>query len=253
MGKRPKSSGSGWRHERNEPTLAESYKSMPVPAKGFRYIESIVVTLFLIIMACFGVELFLSRPDIREVAQGFIPNPEIISNPEMLYLALGILGATVMPHNLYLHSSIVQTRNFEDSLAGKKQAIRFATLDSTIALMLAMFVNAAILMLAASTFYRTGHTEIAEIEDAYQMLAPLLGTGMASILFAVALLASGQNSAGARLDCRNDHRRAESVSAGQYAGIERKAGVLSREGSTGLIGYDVIILTRTIGAGGSRS
>lgn len=331
MGKRTKSSGSGWRHERTEPTLAESYKSMPVPTKGswfrkflafvgpgymvavgymdpgnwatdiaggsrfnytllsvvlfsnlmavllqslsarlgiatgrdlaqachdhyskpvnfvlwvlcelaiaacdlaeiigsaialkllfglplligviitsldifivlllqhkgFRYIESIVVTLFLIILACFGVELFLSRPDIREVAQGFVPSPDIIRNPEMLYIALGILGATVMPHNLYLHSSIVQTRNFEDSLTGKKQAIRFATLDSTIALMLAMFVNAAILMLAASTFYRTGHTEIAEIEDAYQMLAPLLGTGMASILFAVALLASGQNS-----------------------------------------------------------
>lgn len=162
--------------------------------KGFRYVEVIIVVLIATIMMCFGTELILSRPDVQEVLHGFIPSAEIVKNPAMLYIALGILGATVMPHNLYLHSSIVQTRNYEESYEGKKSAIRFATLDSTIALMMAMFVNAAILILSAATFYTSGHTEIAEIQDAYQMLTPLLGTGMASVLFAVALLASGQSS-----------------------------------------------------------
>ncbi|MFW5434077.1 Nramp family divalent metal transporter [Paenibacillus apiarius] len=162
--------------------------------KGFRYIEVIVVVLIATIMMCFGAELILSRPDVREVLHGFVPSAEIVKNPAMLYIALGILGATVMPHNLYLHSSIVQTRNYEESYEGKKSAIRFATLDSTLALILAMFVNAAILILSAATFHSSGHTEIAEIQDAYHMLTPLLGTGMASVLFAVALLASGQNS-----------------------------------------------------------
>ncbi|MEI7025119.1 Nramp family divalent metal transporter [Paenibacillus sp. y28] len=162
--------------------------------RGFRYIEAIVIALIATIIACFAVEMFLSRPDLGEVMHGFVPNPQIVSNPEMLYIALGILGATVMPHNLYLHSSIVQTRRYEDSVPGKRSAIRFATLDSTIALTLALFVNAGILVLSAAVFHTSGHTEVAEIQDAYHLLTPLLGTGLASVLFGVALLASGQSS-----------------------------------------------------------
>lgn len=162
--------------------------------KGFRYIEAIVISLIAMIMLCFVAEMVLSRPDLGGVLSGFVPKAEIVQNPAMLYIALGILGATVMPHNLYLHSSIVQTRNYEDTVQGKKSAIRFATIDSTVALMLALFVNAAILILSAATFHAAGHTEVAEIQDAYQLLTPLLGTGIASVLFAVALLASGQNS-----------------------------------------------------------
>ncbi|MEC0369506.1 Nramp family divalent metal transporter [Paenibacillus chibensis] len=162
--------------------------------KGFRHIEIMVISFIAIIILCFGVELFLSRPDMGGILQGFVPKTEIVTNPQMLYIALAMLGATVMPHNLYLHSSIVQTRKIDQSLAGKRSAIRFATIDSTVALTIALFVNAAILILAASAFYSTGHTEVAEIQDAYHLLTPLLGTGMASILFAVALLASGQNS-----------------------------------------------------------
>ncbi|MGN7360789.1 Nramp family divalent metal transporter [Paenibacillus sp. SAF-054] len=162
--------------------------------KGFRYIEAIVISLMAVIMLCFVAEMVLSSPQLSGVMSGFVPKAEIIKNPEMLYIALGILGATVMPHNLYLHSSIVQTRNYEDTVQGKKSAIRFATIDSTVALMLALFVNAAILILSAATFHTSGHTDVAEIQDAYQLLTPLLGTGIASVLFAVALLASGQNS-----------------------------------------------------------
>lgn len=162
--------------------------------KGFRHIEVMVISFIAIIILCFGVELFLSQPDMAGVMGGFVPTTDIVTNPEMLYIALAMLGATVMPHNLYLHSSIVQTRKIDQSVAGKKSAIRFATIDSTVALTIALFVNAAILILAASAFYSTGHTEVAEIQDAYHLLTPLLGTGMASILFAVALLASGQNS-----------------------------------------------------------
>lgn len=162
--------------------------------KGFRYMEAIVIALITTIMLCFGVELFLSKPDIRGIAAGFVPHAEIVQNPEMLYMALGILGATVMPHNLYLHSSIVQTRRYEETTEGKRAAIKFATLDSTAALTLALFVNAAILIVSAAAFHKTGHTEVAEIQDAYQLLTPLLGTGLASLLFALALLASGQSS-----------------------------------------------------------
>lgn len=162
--------------------------------KGFRYIEVIVISLIATISVCFGVELFISQPQLSEIAKGFIPSKEIIQNPQMLFIALGILGATVMPHNLYLHSSIVQTRNYEETPKGKREAIKFSVIDSTIALMLALFVNASILILAASAFYTTGHTEVAEIQDAYQLLNPILGSGIASVLFAVALLASGQNS-----------------------------------------------------------
>lgn len=162
--------------------------------KGFRYIEAIVISLIVMIMLCFGIEMILSRPDIGGVLNGFIPKTEVVRNPEMLYIALGILGATVMPHNLYLHSSIVQTRQFENTPEGKSSAIKYATIDSTVALMMALFVNAGILILSAAAFHTTGHTDVAEIQDAYKLLSPLLGTGMASILFAVALLASGQNS-----------------------------------------------------------
>jgi manganese transport protein len=162
--------------------------------KGFRYIEIIVISLIATITICFGVELFMSHPQFSEVAKGFVPSTEIIKNPQMLFIALGILGATVMPHNLYLHSSIVQTRKYEETSTGKREAIKFSIIDSTVALMLALFVNAAILILAASAFYTTGHKEVAEIQDAYKLLNPILGSGIASVLFAVALLASGQNS-----------------------------------------------------------
>ncbi len=162
--------------------------------KGFRYIEALVITLILTIGTCFGIELIFSKPSILGVALGFVPGPRIILNQEMLYVSIGILGATVMPHNLYLHSSIVQTRKFEQTPRGKREAIKFATIDSTVALMFALFINGAILVLAASAFHWSGHQNVAEIQDAYKLLSPLLGIGFASVLFAVALLASGQNS-----------------------------------------------------------
>ncbi len=162
--------------------------------KGFRYIEAFVIALIGIIGACFLVEIILSRPSMIGILVGFIPKPEVVSNPEMLYIAIGILGATVMPHNLYLHSSIVQTRKYRTDHAGLKEAIRFATIDSTVALMFALFINAAILIMAAATFHQSGNQGVAEIGEAYKLLSPLLGTTMASVLFAVALLCSGQNS-----------------------------------------------------------
>jgi len=162
--------------------------------KGFRYIEALVITLILTIGTCFGIELIFSKPSILGVALGFVPGPRIILNQEMLYVSIGILGATVMPHNLYLHSSIVQTRKFEQTPRGKREAIKFATIDSTVALMFALFINGAILVLAASAFHWSGHQNVAEIQDAYKLLSPLLGISFASVLFAVALLASGQNS-----------------------------------------------------------
>jgi len=162
--------------------------------KGFRYIEALVITLIATIAGCFAAELFFSRPYITPMLLGFIPSPEILKNQNMLYVAIGIIGATVMPHNLYLHSSIVQTRKFEQNPAGKREAIKFATIDSTVALMFALLVNGAILALAAAAFHWSGHQDVAQIQDAYKLLSPLLGVGVASILFAVALLASGQNS-----------------------------------------------------------
>ena len=161
---------------------------------GFRKLEAFIVALLIIIAGCFAVELALARPDLSGIAAGLIPSAEIVRNPAMLYIAIGILGATVMPHNLYLHSSIVQTRRFERSEAGRRDAVRMATWDSSIALMLALFINASILILAAATFHTAGRTDVAEIQDAYALLTPMLGAGAASILFAVALLASGQNS-----------------------------------------------------------
>ncbi len=162
--------------------------------RGFRWLEAFVIALLVIIAGCFAVELALSQPEIGAIAGGLVPKAEIVTNPAMLYIAIGIIGATVMPHNLYLHSSIVQTRQFDRSHAGKREAIRFATLDSSIALTLALFINASILILAASTFHAAGRTDVAEIQDAYQLLTPMLGLGAASTLFALALLASGQNS-----------------------------------------------------------
>ncbi|AMW05632.1 Nramp family divalent metal transporter [Gemmatimonas phototrophica] len=162
--------------------------------KGFRLLEAMVIALIAVVGGCFLFELFISRPDLGEVARGFVPTAEIVRNPEMLYIAIGILGATVMPHNLYLHSSIVQTRKYAENAEGKREAVRFAFLDSTIALTFALFINAAILIVAAATFHTTGNTEVAEIQDAYKLLTPLLGVGAASAVFALALLASGQNS-----------------------------------------------------------
>ena len=163
--------------------------------RGFRFLEAFVVALLLVIFACFAVQIIAAAPPVGAVLSGlFVPSPEIVTNPAMLYVAIGIVGATVMPHNLYLHSSIVQTRAFERSEAGKRDAIKWATADSTIALMLALFVNAAILIVAAVAFHGTGHQDVAEIGQAFQLLSPLLGLGIASLLFAVALLASGINS-----------------------------------------------------------
>lgn len=162
--------------------------------KGFRYIEAIVITLIATIATCFAAELIFSKPSFVGIALGFVPGPHIVMNQQMLYVSIGIIGATVMPHNLYLHSSIVQTRKFEQTPEGKAEAIKYASIDSTGALMFALFINAAILILAASVFHWSGHQEVAAIQDAYQLLSPLLGVSFASILFAVALLASGQNS-----------------------------------------------------------
>jgi len=160
----------------------------------FRYVEVLVVLLILGIAGAFAVELFFSRPSVAGVLAGFVPTTQILRDTEMLYIALGILGATVMPHNLYLHSSIVQTRKYGDDDASRRAAIRFATIDSTVALSSALFINSAILVVAAATFHGTGYQDIADISDAYEMLTPLLGTSLASTLFAVALLFAGQNA-----------------------------------------------------------
>ena len=162
--------------------------------RGFRLLEAIVIALIATIGAAFLFELVISHPAMAEVARGFIPSATIITDKEQLYIAIGILGATVMPHNLYLHSSIVQTRRYEETAAGKREAVHFAFIDSTLALTMALFINAAILVVAAATFHSSGHTEVAEIQDAYKLLTPLLGVGGASAVFALALLASGQNS-----------------------------------------------------------
>jgi manganese transport protein len=162
--------------------------------KGFRFLEALVITLTLTIGVCFAMEILYSQPAIGAILSGFVPRAQIVTNGDMLYIAMGILGATVMPHNLYLHSSIVQTRRVEQTFEGKREAIRYATLDSTIALMSALFINAAILIIAAATFHKAGKTDVAEIQDAYKLLSPMLGAPLASILFALALLASGQNS-----------------------------------------------------------
>jgi manganese transport protein len=163
--------------------------------KGFRYIEAIVVTLVATIGICFGLEVFFSRPEVTGILGNLlIPSLDLVRNREMLYLGIGILGATVMPHNLYLHSAVVQTRDFDRTPEGKREAIKYCNIDSAVALTFALFINAAILIVSAATFYRTGNNQVAEIQDAYKLLSPLLGVGVASGIFAIALLASGQNS-----------------------------------------------------------
>jgi manganese transport protein len=163
-------------------------------SKGFRYIEALVITLVGIIAVCFAAEIFFARPDAGGILLGYLPQSEILRNPEMLYIAVGILGATVMPHNLYLHSSIVQTRAWQPTSKKKREAIKFGTIDSTIALWLALFINSAILIVAAATFHFSGYQNVAEIQDAYKLLSPVLGVSAASAIFAFALLASGQSS-----------------------------------------------------------
>jgi manganese transport protein len=162
--------------------------------KGFRYLEALIIGLIVTIAVCFAIELFWAKPSLMGVLMGFAPSPDILRNRDMLYISIGILGATVMPHNLYLHSSIVQTRRIKPDPASKREAIRYATIDSTVALLGATFVNAAILILAASAFHNTGHQDVADIQGAYKLLVPILGASFASTLFALALLASGQNS-----------------------------------------------------------
>ena len=162
---------------------------------GFRYVEALVMALIGTIIAMFGVQLILSRPEYGTALRNlFIPSTSIITNPTMLYIAIGMLGATVMPHNLYLHSSIVQSRNYKRTPDGKREAIWMANIDSALALTVALFVNAAIVVVAAAVFYRSGHFEVAAIQDAYKLLSPLVGVAGASTIFAIALLASGQNS-----------------------------------------------------------
>lgn len=175
-------------------TVIDVLLILMIQARGFRWIEAVVGAFILIILFCFGYEIIISKPEIMPMLQGLIPQKEIITNPTMLYIAIGILGATVMPHNLYLHSSIVQTRNYDRTAEGKKEAIKFATIDSTLALFIAFFINASILIVASASFHTKGLFEVADINDAHKLLAPILGTGLASIVFAVALLASGQNS-----------------------------------------------------------
>ncbi|HEU5016078.1 MAG TPA: Nramp family divalent metal transporter [Roseiflexaceae bacterium] len=162
--------------------------------RGFRFIEAVVITLIGVIGLCFAYEVFVAQPSVMGILGGLLPRPQVVTNPTALYIAIGILGATVMPHNLYLHSSIVQTRNYAKDDNGKAEAIKFGTIDSTVALLFAFFINAAILILSAATFYGTEHQGVADISDAFQLLTPVLGASLASTVFAVALLASGQNS-----------------------------------------------------------
>jgi manganese transport protein len=161
---------------------------------GFRWVEAFIVTLLGVIAVCFAIQIAMADPDWGAVIRGFAPTTNIITNPDMLYLAIGIIGATVMPHNLYLHSGVVQTRRFGESVADRREAIKLATVDSTIALMFALIINAAILILAAATFNKTGQTEVSELGEVHKLIAPLLGSGMAPTLFAVALLCCGMNS-----------------------------------------------------------
>jgi manganese transport protein len=175
-------------------TILDVFVVLLFQKRGFRVIESIVAGLTVVIFGCFLYEIIVSHPNYFGILHGLVPQPEVVTNPGMLYIAIGILGATVMPHNLYLHSSIVQTRQIEQTESGKRMAIKFATIDSTVALFLAFFVNAAILVTAAAAFHRNGLFHVADIGDAHKLLAPVLGAGAASVFFAVALLASGQNS-----------------------------------------------------------
>jgi manganese transport protein len=211
--------------------------------RGFRALEAFVIALLTLIFVCFAIQMFLADPVLAEVLAGFIPQAEVVTNPAALYLAIGIIGATVMPHNLYLHSSIVQTRAYPRTDAGRKIGLRWAATDSSIALMLALFVNAAILITAATVFHKAGKTDVVEIEQAYHLLSPMLGVAMASVLFAVALLASGINST------------VTATLAGQIVmeGFLRLkiAGWLRRLITRGLAIIPVIIVTSIYGASGT--
>lgn len=175
-------------------TVLDTFVILYLQSRGFRYLEAFILALILIIAACFAAQIFYARPVFSDVLAGYVPSSEIIRNPEMLYIAIGILGATVMPHNLYLHSAIIKTRSYGESDPLRREAIKFLTIDSTVALMFALFINSAILIMAASAFHENGLKEVAQIEEAHRLLSPLLGASVASTLFAVALLASGQNS-----------------------------------------------------------
>jgi len=175
-------------------TALDVFAVMYLQNKGFRYIEALVLSLILLIGGCFLAEIIFSKPNFGQILAGFVPTPKVFQNSQMLYLAIGILGATVMPHNLYLHSSIVQTRKYEQDSAGKSEAIKFATLDSTIALSFALFINGAILVVSAATFHAQGRHGIEQIQEAFKLLSPMLGVPVAGAVFALALLASGQNS-----------------------------------------------------------
>lgn len=175
-------------------TVLDTLIILFLQSKGFRYLEAFIIALIALVAGCFVVDIYLAKPEWGAVFGGFVPQTEIVTNPEMLYIAIGILGATVMPHNLYLHSAIVKTRSYGEDPSSKREAIKFLTIDSTFALMFALLINSAILILAAATFHQQGMTEVAEIQEAHQLLTPMLGTAMASTLFALALLASGQNS-----------------------------------------------------------
>jgi len=178
-------------------TVADVLAILYLQKRGFRIIEALVITLIATISVCFAIEIGWSgfgQPGFGGMLKGFLPHTEMLTNTQMLYVGIGILGATVMPHNLYLHSAIVQTRAFERTPQGKREAIKFSTIDSTTALMFALLVNAAILILAAAAFHWSGHRDVAAIQDAYQLLTPVLGASAAGVIFALALLASGQNS-----------------------------------------------------------
>jgi manganese transport protein len=175
-------------------TALDAFLILWLQNKGVRWLEAVIIAMIALILGCFAVNIVLSAPEIGAVLRGYVPSVEIIGNPDMLYLAIGILGATVMPHNLYLHTAVVQSRAVGPAPEQKREAIRYASLDSTIALTLALVINSSILILAAATFHTAGRTEIAEIQEAHQLLAPMLGAGFAATLFAVALLASGLNS-----------------------------------------------------------
>ncbi len=175
-------------------TVADVFVLLLLQNKGFRYLEALIIVLIATMMVAFGFEIFFSQPSISAIFGGFVPTTLLLTNKEMLYLAIGILGATVMPHNLYLHSAIVQTRAYEETEKGKKEALKFLTIDSTVALFFAFLINAAILIVSAAAFYTRGLNEVVEISQAFKLLSPLFGVGLASTLFAIALLASGQNS-----------------------------------------------------------
>jgi manganese transport protein len=175
-------------------TVLDAFLVLLLLKRGFRWLEAFILTLILTIALCFALQLAMASPSAEALLRGFLSPGDLLRNPEMLYIAIGILGATVMPHNLYLHSSIVQTRAFDRDEKGRRDAVRWATLDSTVALGMALFVNAAILVLAAATFHARGRTDVVEIDQAYELLSPLLGVSFAATLFGIALLASGLNS-----------------------------------------------------------